>query len=284
MAPEATSKRPRKTVSRRSVPGVLSDDEIRSEATNGRLIVNDFLPQNVYQTCYELRVGSIYYDLSNAGRRVEVAPGANILLKPFQQIVVITQEELAIPPDIVGRVLLKGRMFSVGVAPVHTYADPGFSGKLGIVLFNVSQNYLKLEPGSAIAKLEFERLPRPVSRPYAGQHGYQTEIWPIADQHILSESEKRRDRRIKSTGDELSRAFGSDFGRILDRIFSFERRLLLSVLLYILFTVVLIAYATHHEQPVNAIVTFSIGLITNVASMALTFLATNLRRARRASR
>jgi dCTP deaminase len=284
MAPEATGKRPRRPVSRRPIPGVLSDDDIRCEAEEGRLIVGGYLPQNVYQTCYELRVGSIYYDLSDAGRRVEVSPGDHILLKPFQQIVVITQEELSIPDDIVGRVLLKGRMFSVGIAPVHTYADPGFSGKLGIVLFNVSQNYLKLDPGSAIAKLEFERLPRAVSKPYAGQHGYQTEIWPIADQHILSESEKRRDRRIKSTGDELSRAFGSDFGRILDRIYSFERRLLLSALLYILFTVVLITYATLNDHAINTLVAFSIGLVTNLASTMLIFLATNVGRAGRAGR
>lgn len=97
MAPEATGKRPRRPVSRRSIPGVLSDDDIRDEATNGRLIVSDFLSQNVYQTCYELRAGSIYYDLSDAGRRTEVATGGNILLMPFQQIVVITKEELAIP-------------------------------------------------------------------------------------------------------------------------------------------------------------------------------------------
>jgi dCTP deaminase len=284
MAPGETGRRPRAAVPRKPAAGVLSDDDICAEVARGRLIVSGYVRENVHQTCYELRVGSIYYDLSDSAKRIELTPGNYVLIKPFQQVVVITHEELSMPADVVGRVLLKGRLFSLGIAPVHTYADPGFSGRLGIVLFNMSQNYIKLDQGTAIAKLEFERLAKPVSRPYRGQHGFHTGIWPISSQYILSEAEKRRDPRIMSTGDELSRAFGTDLGKIVDRIFSYERRLLLSVLIYILFIVVLIAYATLNNNAVNTLVAFSIGLITNLATMVLTFLATSLLRARRANR
>jgi dCTP deaminase len=276
----SASKRARKVA---AVPGVLNDRDIVAEADKNRLIVQDFRLENVQQACYELRVGSIYYDLCDDARRVDLSDGEYVLLKPFQQVVVITCEELAIPPDIIVRILLKGRMFSLGIAPVHTYADPGFSGRLGIVLSNMSRSYIRLEQGSAIAKIEFERLPKPVQRPYRGQHGFQSEVWPIPKHLTLSEAEIERDRRIGTPGIELGRAFGGEFGRLVDRIFMYERRLLLSVLAYIFLAMIIIAFSTLRETAFSTLVAFSIGLVTNLASAVLIFLATSLRRPRHRS-
>jgi dCTP deaminase len=66
--------------------------------------------------------------------------------------VLITAEDLAIPDDILVRVVSKGSLFSIGLSPVATYADPGFTGNLGIVTENISDKYVELPQGEAIAK------------------------------------------------------------------------------------------------------------------------------------
>jgi len=152
--------------------GTIPDYEIVDLASRKVLISEHFEPSCVKQACYELRAGEVYYDLSKQAERTAVANGSYILIKPRQLIVIITKEELDIPQDVLARILTKGKLFSIGLVPVNTYADPGFVGNLGIVFSNASTNYLKIYPGEAIAKIEFSRLEHPVRRTYHGQHGY----------------------------------------------------------------------------------------------------------------
>ena len=165
--------------------GTIPDYEIVDLASRGMLITENFEPKCVKQACYELRAGEIYYDLSKEAERTVVPAGSYILIKPRQLIAIITKEVLEIPQDVLARILTKGKLFSIGLLPVNTYADPGFVGNLGIVFSNASTNYLKIYPGEPIAKIEFSRLEHPVRRAYHGQHGYQTKIWPIPTDMIL---------------------------------------------------------------------------------------------------
>src|SRR5262249_11293192 len=158
--------------------------------------------------------GSVYYELDgvtksrNAIRHELGGPSEYVLLKPRQFVCVITLESLRLPANILGRILTKGQLFSVGVIPVNTYADPGFEGNLGIVLTNISNNYLKIKQNDPIAKIEFSKLRQPVEKPYVGQHGYQTKIWPIPVDMILTEAEILADPRIKNPLEELERVSG----------------------------------------------------------------------------
>jgi dCTP deaminase len=58
--------------------------------------------------------------------------------QPGHRVVLITHEELEIPPNIIARIINKGSLFSIGLSPVCTYADPGFTGNLGVVTPNTS--------------------------------------------------------------------------------------------------------------------------------------------------
>lgn len=183
---------------RASTSGTLNDRQIEAMAGNGLLISEEFDRRQIKQACYELRVGSVYYELGDDKSRIDASAYGYVLLKPRQLTVVITKEVLNLPDDIVGRVLTKGRLFSVGILPVNTYADPGFNGNLGIVLFNVTDKYLRLSMGDAIAKIEFSRLAEPVVRPYSGQHGYQTRIWPIPEDVVMSDAQLQKDDRFRA--------------------------------------------------------------------------------------
>ena len=175
----------------------LTDGEIAAEMAAGRLVRNGELVQ-LGPACYELRMGQIYYDLTEGARRFDVGEAGKVLIKPGHRVVLITQEELIVPPDIIARIISKGSLFSVGLSPVCTYADPGFPGNLGVVTQNISDKYIELPVGESIAKVDFARLSKPVDHPYQGQHGYQTEIWPIKHDLQKTYAEVSRDPRVDS--------------------------------------------------------------------------------------
>jgi len=257
--------------------GTLSDTDIQSMCSQGILIEENFDPKRIKQACYELRCGDVYYDLSPASKRYVVAEGDNILLKPKQTLVVITLESLRLPPDILGRILTKGVLFSIGVLPVNTYADPGFSGRLGIVLHNLSNSYLKITPGDPIAKIEFSRLELPVSRPYEGQHGYHTEIWPIRTDMILDQNEIKLDHRINPPHEELERAYGPDLAQVIKRVFGYERKLLIFASIYFLLMLILIGVMSGTNW-INTTIAVIIGVGSNIITNIIFLIVTNLRR------
>lgn len=175
----------------------LNDEDIAQEFTQQRLIVNADL-NRLAGACYELSMGSVYYDLTESGSRFALAPGEKALLKPGHRVVLITAEELNVPVDVLVRIVSKGSLFSVGLSPVATYADPGFKGNLGIVTENNSDKYIELPQGEPIAKADFTRLSGPAARPYHGQHGFQAGIWPIKTHLQKTHAQLAHDPRVQS--------------------------------------------------------------------------------------
>lgn len=174
----------------------LSDAEIAIEINTNKLVTNVDMRQ-LAGACYELRMGNVYYDLTEEGKRFAVADGQCVLIKPGHRVVLITAEELNVPADILVRVVSKGSLFSIGLTPVATYADPGFGGNLGIVTQNISDKFIELPPGEPIAKADFTRLSKAANHPYKGQHGFQLGIWPIKF-HLQKEySQVARDSRVQ---------------------------------------------------------------------------------------
>lgn len=195
----------------------LSDVDIRKEIEVGRLIRNADL-DGLAGACYELRMGDVYYDLSEGGKRIALSQGEAVLIKPGHRIVLITSEELVIPSDILVRVVSKGSLFSVGLSPVATYADPGFSGNLGIVTENISDKYVELPQGEPIAKADFTRLSSPAEKQYNGQHGFQMGIWPIKTHLQKAHDDVKHDRRVSTERTEALALMPAATRTIIQRI------------------------------------------------------------------
>ncbi len=179
----------------------LNDKKIAEEIRAGRLILcgDDKM---IDGACYQLRMGDVYYDLSESGRRFQLEPGQSVLIKPGHRVVLITTEKFDVPADVLVRVVSKGSLFSVGLTPVATYADPGFKGNLGIVTENISDKYILLPQGEPIAKADFTRLSSPAERLYQGQHGFQAGIWPIKTHLQKDHHEVAGDARVRSEKEE----------------------------------------------------------------------------------
>lgn len=178
----------------------LADKDIEARMAAGDLIVNGSRGQ-IGPACYELRMGDNYYDLTEANTLIELSDKGNlreVLIKPGHRVVLITKEELSIPHNIIARVISKGSLFSIGLTPVSTYADPGFRGNLGIVTQNMSDKYITLPIGEPIAKIDFSLLTNESKTPYLGQHGFHTKVWPIRHQLIKNYQDIKNDPRVES--------------------------------------------------------------------------------------
>lgn len=262
--------------------GTLTDDEIKAACANGELIVDSFEPRNVKQACYELRASRVYHTEIHApaSRRVDLdepGNGDDILIRPHELVVVIAQEELSLPPDVLGRVLSKGQLVSLGLVPVNTYADPGFQGQLGIVLLNASTSYLRIKPGEAIAKLEFSRLAAPVARPYHGQHGYSTKIWPLPGGAVMTPEQVSSDPRIGTPHEEIARAYGPELGSVVSAVFGYGRTLLIAILMYILVATLLLALMVGREERFGVIIAVVAGVAANAVTQVVIWRVTRLR-------
>lgn len=257
--------------------GTIVDFEITQLCEKGELIVGNFRQESIRQACYELRASNIYYENADNKNRKNADEYGYILLKPKQFVVVITMEELSLPANILGRILTKGQLFSIGIVPVNTYADPGFKGKLGIVLCNLSNDYLKITPGEAIAKIEFERLSKDVKNPYFGQHGYDSKMWPKPNHMVLSELEIKADSRIESIPEEIIQSYGNNMASIIRTVFAFYRWLILSALSFFLFGFVMISLTTKTSASSNLLAVF-IGVLGSLIAILIHEYATHLRR------
>ena len=257
--------------------GTLNDSLIEKYSRDGQLIVSDFEPKQIKQACYELRSGNVYYDLTDGRKRYTVANDGDILIKPRHMVVIITLEELRLPPDIIGRILTKGAFFSIGLSPVNTYADPGFSGRLGIVMFNSSNDYIRIPVSTSIAKIEFSRMSNAVNHSYSGQHGYETSIWPIRDDMILTAEQIQQDPRIVNPIDELTMQHGELFGQLVKRVFQYERRIIVFAAALLLVNLLVLWSLQGTKFQITA-ATVALGIISNLFTLIVTLLATNLRR------
>jgi dCTP deaminase len=266
--------------------GTLSDSHILRAAQEKHLITENFEASLVKQACYELRASNTYYELNKVDRdshpiRHELPPSDFILLKPKQFVVIITHETIELPDNIVARVLTKGKLFSIGISPINTYADPGFKGKLGIVLGNLSNNYIRIPQLEPIAKIEFTKLRKSVDKPYDGQHGYKSQMWPVPYHFILSDAEAQRDPRVVDQFAEMAAANGQAFAEVAMRVFKYERLLIrASIGYFTLSALILFLLAWGHEGslPVGATIALAGGVISNLIFLAITQYATSLRK------
>jgi dCTP deaminase len=250
-------------------PGTLVDSDIQALVAAGHLITEGFTAAGVKQACYELRASDTFYNTRapEEERRIVVDPTKGFVLLPHTYVTCIVQESIVLPAHVVARILTKGQLFSVGILPVNTYADPGFQGQLGITLCNMSHRSVVIRPGEPIAKIEFTVLPKPVQRPYHGQHGYATKIWPVPT-HFFA------DRGLTSGPlggydvDEVRESYGPVVASIEDRLQQYSRRVWIQLLLIVGTFAALLA--------MSGKISLVVAIITGVAANAFTTLGVNM--------
>lgn len=208
--------------------GLLTDEDIMLLGKNNLLITSRFAPSQVKQTCYELRVGEVAYFLSrpDVERKKRVDEKNPVIIRPQEVVTIITFEEVELTDFIVGRIISKGHLFSIGLSPVITFVDPGFSGNLGITFINLSKRAVRLNHKDTICKIEFEKLGKSVKEPYRGPHAYASELWPIDMSKLLPR--RKIDAKELKNEEFLRREakyFGEPFDLFSERIIHMESQI-----------------------------------------------------------
>ncbi|MDA8445228.1 dCTP deaminase domain-containing protein [Paracidovorax valerianellae] len=219
---------------------ILTDEEILTAMKSGMLIKEGDYGL-IGPACYELRAGPIYYDLTEGSTRIDATAQKTILIKPGHRVVLITLEQLDISNDIFARISSKGSLFSIGLSAVSTYADPGFSGHIGIVTQNMSDKYIVLPIKQTIAKVDFSRLSRNVKKNYIGQHGYHSQIWPIRNDLQKTYGEIKNDTRVGSEDEEAGKVIPAATVLALKKIQMDQRSLKQSLILITLVNILMFA-------------------------------------------
>lgn len=245
--------------------GTLTDEDITELAAGGDLITSQFEPANAKQACYELRASNIFYETASAADNKRVESNAGYILRPHTFVTCIVMERISLDPDIVARVLAKGQLFSVGIVPVNTYGDPGFKGRLGITLYNSSHRHLKITPGQSIAKIEFTRLPKSVLQPYSGQHGFESEMWPIPTQLYASSDDLKNGGIDPRSVAEINRSYGPIVASLEARLSFYEYKVWIQIAITVFFFGSILAVHGHIEWFTSIVLGVLGNLVTNLA-------------------
>ncbi|GAB1107833.1 MAG: dCTP deaminase [Shewanella algae] len=100
--------------------------------------------------------------------QIDIADGEAFFLHPGELALAVTYASVHLPSDIVGWLDGRSSLARLGLM-VHVTAhriDPGWQGRIVLEFYNSGKLPLALRPMMTIGALNFERLARPVARPY----------------------------------------------------------------------------------------------------------------------
>jgi dCTP deaminase len=88
---------------------------------------------------YDLRIGAVYKDHRDGGRR-DVPDNGSIVLLPGSAIIIETEEDLHMPFGMFGYVVPRVWWLQKGISNTLSKVDPGYNGHLLVTLFNLGRN------------------------------------------------------------------------------------------------------------------------------------------------
>ena len=101
----------------------------------------------------------------------DVSSNKHIYVLPRQCWVVVTDEKLKIPDNVVAQIWLKTRYARQGIQATFGMIDAGFEGTLALSLYNASQELVHIPKGGTVAQVIFIKLDKPVEKEYSERSG-----------------------------------------------------------------------------------------------------------------
>ena len=161
---------------------LLSDRDLRSEITAGRLGIEPFEAGLVQPSSIDVRLDCMFRVFNNTRYThidpakqqdelttlVEPDAGEPFVLHPGEFVLGSTLELITLPDDLAGRLEGKSSLGRLGLLTHSTagFIDPGFSGHITLELSNVANLPIILWPGMKIGQLCILRLTSPAEHPY----------------------------------------------------------------------------------------------------------------------
>lgn len=151
---------------------ILSDGDIRKAVENGRICVEPALEENQYQPgSLDVRLGANY---SNENTSEIYEDVDEIVIEPFEFYLGHTMDKIKLPDDLSAMVSGRSSFGRKGLI-IHATAgwiDASFGRDtedgtdITLEIFNLSQNTIRIEPGTRIGQLVFFEMSSPAEVPY----------------------------------------------------------------------------------------------------------------------
>jgi dCTP deaminase len=159
---------------------VLNDTEILQLLVKGLIPTGLKLPADPYEkdspvqpSSLDLSVGGVYLPCTEDQNKPVPPVGiGQYILKPGRTAIVLTQEEIKMPPGIVALGFPPSRVSVQGILMTNPgQVDPGYEGPLRFTVINMGSKDFVLEKGKAIVSLVFLRLAHHSTKDWLTRHG-----------------------------------------------------------------------------------------------------------------
>ena len=171
--------------------------------------IDKFNEARIDNVAYELCLGEEVYLTDSASGKKEIldAKNSQVVIKPGQFALLLTDEKLSIPNDILAFISIKFSQKIKGLVNVSGFhVDPGFVGKIIFSVYNAGPATIVLDKGKPYFMIWFSKLTSS-STPYTGKHKGQDQIsaeninalkGELASPNILLERIKSNESLLKN--------------------------------------------------------------------------------------
>jgi len=97
--------------------------------------------------CYDFTVGEEYVSLRDPEKICKIRKGDSIKLGPGETVLILTQEYVCLPKDVVAMIVPRATLIFEGTSLNSTRIDPTWYGKLLIGFTNLAKNPVSLDYG-----------------------------------------------------------------------------------------------------------------------------------------
>lgn len=166
---------------------ILPSQEIKHLSIMGppspNFLIYPFTDENLRGSSYDLTVGEEYYigedcdssKLSTEGLRQR----QSFTIPPHAVCFILTTESIALPKDVTAKVSLRMTYIYAGmVLTSQPPFDPGYHGRVVVMLHNLSSEPFHLKRGDRLATIEFARLSEAttVSKPHRSVNNLEEQL------------------------------------------------------------------------------------------------------------
>ncbi len=170
---------------------ILSDFDLHNAIRDGRIGIKPFSKDTVRENGIDFRLAPEIAHHVNPGKGFVLDPTRQghvdnaykvqkrvreMVIDPYEQVLLSTHEKIKMPDDIVGFVELRSTWARHGLSMPPTIIDAGFEGNVTLEVVNNAPYGIKLRPMQGFAHIIFVKTSNRVRKPYAGKYLNQSGI------------------------------------------------------------------------------------------------------------
>ncbi len=155
---------------------MLSDQQILEFMEQGDIIIEDFDESCLKPASYDMRLGKEAF-ISSRKEKINVEEMGLLRIPPGEFAIVVTYEKIKLSKRIAASIGLRSYFARKGlVLLAGPQIDPGFEGRLTLVLFNASPKEAILRYKEPFCTIEFHQLIVEATKGYQGRYQQQNSI------------------------------------------------------------------------------------------------------------